>query len=221
MDQPEHGLSSRERVIRRLVEDIQSGKIVPGQRLITGEVADEIGISHGPVREALHQLAGEGLLELMKNRGARVRQLSTVNLLEGVQILQSVGSLAIRLAAQREPTDQQLAELRAITVQIADAGAERDARKFFAAVSRSHRKMNEIAGNSFLNPVLNRLHLEIFNAQLAEIIPGNWETYVANYAELAQIALSGHSNYALLEKKLVAHFDWVLTLLQGRIDQGL
>jgi DNA-binding GntR family transcriptional regulator len=54
-------------------EDIVEGRLEPGARLKTAELAERYGTSTNPVREALHQLQGEGIVVISPNRGARVR----------------------------------------------------------------------------------------------------------------------------------------------------
>jgi len=208
--------SSVDKIIELLLDGIQRGKIVPGQRLITSELSKNMGTSLAPVREAFHLLAGQGLLELLPNRGARVRELTTENLLEGVQILQVVGGLAIRLASKNKPNEAQTKALDAIMGRIYQAGDDRNATEFFLAISASHRYMNELAGNSYLNPVVGRLHLEYFNSQLATILPGNWDRYLSNYRELGALATTG--DYKKLEKMLSKHFDWVMSILREKIE---
>lgn len=55
--------------------EILGGVLPAGERLIAAEIAQRLGSSTNPVREALHQLRGEGLVEILPNRGARVREL--------------------------------------------------------------------------------------------------------------------------------------------------
>lgn len=63
----------REAVYRHLKERLLSGRFAPGERLSEPLLAQELGVSRTPVREALMRLAEEGLVELVPGRGARVR----------------------------------------------------------------------------------------------------------------------------------------------------
>jgi DNA-binding GntR family transcriptional regulator len=63
-------------VYDRLRDEIIGGKIATGTRLVAAELAERYGSSTNPVREALQQLRGEGLVEIQPNRGARVREVS-------------------------------------------------------------------------------------------------------------------------------------------------
>ncbi|ETX12731.1 hypothetical protein OCH239_17445 [Roseivivax halodurans JCM 10272] len=74
-DQPRPALGHAEPVAVRIRSDIATGRIPAGARLKTQELAARYGTSINPVREALHQLSGEGFAQIEKNRGARVREL--------------------------------------------------------------------------------------------------------------------------------------------------
>jgi len=76
-------LTSAERVLQELRTLILGAELVPGSRLGEVELADRLGVSRTPVREALTRLAAEGLVEIVANRGARVATW-TVAELEGV-----------------------------------------------------------------------------------------------------------------------------------------
>lgn len=85
----------------------------PGQRLVTRTLAEEIGVSLAPVREALHRLATEGLVEHVPGAGAFVRSANPQDLDELYVLRDAVESCAAAEAA-RYVTDDQLAELDAI-----------------------------------------------------------------------------------------------------------
>ena len=81
--------TSAERALTTLRELIMGGELAPGARLGEVELADRLGVSRTPVREALTRLAAEGLVQIVPNRGARVATW-TVAELEGVFDLRSV-----------------------------------------------------------------------------------------------------------------------------------
>ena len=69
-------------VLQHVRDGIFQGHYAPGQRLIEADLTRELGISRGPLREALHRLAADKILEIVPNRGAIVRRLSKREMLE-------------------------------------------------------------------------------------------------------------------------------------------
>ncbi|MDD5100065.1 MAG: GntR family transcriptional regulator [Syntrophales bacterium] len=67
--QPRNGMSVRERTYEQLKTDIFSGRFLPGERLAEEHLAEELGVSRTPVREALHKLEQDGLIEPLESRG--------------------------------------------------------------------------------------------------------------------------------------------------------
>ena len=66
----------RQAVVESLLTDVLQGRLRAGQHLGTQELAERHGVSHTPIREALIALAGVGVIDLLPNRGAVVRQVS-------------------------------------------------------------------------------------------------------------------------------------------------
>ncbi len=89
----------REVAYQSLRQLILNGTLAPNQRLFENELAEQMGISRTPVREALRQLETEGLVRLNARRGAVVAGLSAAEMREEFQIRAALEALAIRLAA--------------------------------------------------------------------------------------------------------------------------
>jgi DNA-binding GntR family transcriptional regulator len=115
-------LTSGERALEVLRELILSAQLAPGSRLGEVELAERLGVSRTPVREALTRLAAEGLVEIVANRGARVATW-TVAELEGVFDLRA--SLEPQLAGFAVPnaTESDVAELDALARRMVDVGS--------------------------------------------------------------------------------------------------
>lgn len=106
-------LTLTDQVFRLIQNAIVSGEIKPGSKISEPELARFYGISRGPLREAIHRLEGQKLVERTAHVGARVVSLSEQQLLELYQIRENLESLACRLAAQ-SIDKQKILELRAI-----------------------------------------------------------------------------------------------------------
>lgn len=99
---------------------ITSGEMVPGQRLVEADLAEAVGASRGHVRSALADLAVEGLIERIQNRGARVRQVTLEEALEIIEVRAAVEALCAAKAAEKVSEDE-IAELRDIGTNMTDA----------------------------------------------------------------------------------------------------
>ncbi len=111
-----------EDVAARLRDAILEGHFAPGERLREEQLANALGVSRGPVREALVQLERQGLVVINRNRGAVVAQLSREDLEELYTLRLAIEELAVRRAT-RFATDADLRELDAVMDQIREAVA--------------------------------------------------------------------------------------------------
>lgn len=115
-------LTSAERVLATLRDLIMGGELTPGARLGEVELAERLGVSRTPVREALSRLAAEGLVEIAPNRGARVVTW-TVAELEGVFDLRSVLEPRLTAHAVSGAGPADLDELDALARRMHEVGA--------------------------------------------------------------------------------------------------
>lgn len=120
-------------VTERIEAAIFSGALAPGSKLSEQKLAASLGVSRGPLREAIRRLEGRKLLHRTPNIGVRVATLSLRNLHELLQIRERLEGLACALAA-RYMSDQQVAELIAIVErqQAAQDGEAYDMTQDFA-----------------------------------------------------------------------------------------
>lgn len=207
---------SVEGVLTELRTGIQRGRYAPGQRLITSELADQMRTSLAPVREALHILAGEGLVNIRPNRGASVITLNPQTLIDGLQILGSIGALALQLVGPKLSDSKLQAEISRLSVLIKSAGKRRAPHDFFTAIAASYRVINDFSGNSYLNPILNRVHLEYFYRQMADYLPDDfWDRYIENYEHMAKFLHKEDIRGA--QRALSQHISWVIGLLRKRL----
>src|SRR5437764_2933287 len=112
--------SLREQVRDLLLDRIVAGEYPPGSRLVETRIAQELGVSQAPVREALRDLEQLGCVEYAPFRGSSVRALSVADLLDAFPVRSALESLACRLAVERI-TDAQLERLDALIAEMRDA----------------------------------------------------------------------------------------------------
>jgi DNA-binding GntR family transcriptional regulator len=130
----------------RLVAEIRAGALRPGDRLIETDLADRLGISRTPVREAIRQLESDGLVTHVPRAGAVVRRLDYAEITELYEMRAVLESTAARFAA-RAASDVEIAELATIT---AEMRAALDARALYDANRQFHTVILNAARNRFL-----------------------------------------------------------------------
>ena len=150
------GLPSSELVYRRLKEQIISGEMAPGSRLIELNIAADFGVSRTPVREALKRLAAENLVLADPARGMIVHAPDTGEIEDVFIVREALDGLAARLAAHRI-TPSELARLRLIvdTMREAIKGERRE--QILISNQRFHDVIYSAAGNPMLARVASDL----------------------------------------------------------------
>lgn len=139
----------RDQVRDVLLARVLSGAYPPGSRLVETRIAQELGISQAPVREALRDLEQLGCVEYQPFRGSTVRALSVGDLLEAFPVRAALEGLACRLAAERI-SDEQLEHLAALVEKMRRAGDAGDAQAESAADAEFHSTIVEAAANDTL-----------------------------------------------------------------------
>ncbi len=108
----------REVIFNSLREAIIIGELRPGERLMEVQLAEKMGVSRTPVREAIRKLELEGLVDMIPRKGAHVAELSIKDIMDVLEVRASLDGLATSLAAERI-TDDELKELKHINGQFA------------------------------------------------------------------------------------------------------
>jgi DNA-binding GntR family transcriptional regulator len=153
-----HG-QRRQKIVQSLLADVFQGRLRAGAHLVTQELADRFGVSHTPIREALITLAGIGIIDLLPNRGAIVRQVTAHEIREICQVRRVLECEATRSACGRI----HLAELHALAADLERllVAKARTGPQFIeqarAVDSRLHDLIADSCGNTFLAKELSRL----------------------------------------------------------------
>lgn len=150
-------------LLDRLREVFVLGEIPPGSKVPEALLCQRFGISRTPLREALKVLAAEGQVELLPNRGARVR-LQTLDEVEGLfSVAGALEALAGEQAAERI-TDAQLAEITALHERMRASFMRREQAGYYAA----NRAIHEAIVQATRNPVLQSQYA-VINARIRRV----------------------------------------------------
>lgn len=152
--------SAKQWVYRVLRRAIMTGQFEPGEPVTINGLAEALGVSAMPVREALHRLVSEGALELLDNRRVRVPDLDPARFEE---VLEARVALETRAAERAMPfiDDVRLARLRAFDQQADQALAVRNFGRLVEANFDFHRCLYEARPGTVLLPLIESLWLRL------------------------------------------------------------
>jgi DNA-binding GntR family transcriptional regulator len=139
-----------------LREQIFSKQIAPGSWLDEQLLAKQFGISRTPMREAIKVLASEGLITIKMRRGAYVTEVNRGDLEQIYTVLSLLESQAVKEVAIKASEDE-LNLLDSLHHRLEKAAADRDIEQFFEINSKFHELIQEIAGNRWMNGVIDDL----------------------------------------------------------------
>ena len=210
-------VSLHQQAAGRLRKLLVEGGIVPGAKLNERELSERLGVSRTPLREAIKQLAAEGLVDLVPNRGAVAVKLSEDDVRHTFEVLADLEGLSGELAAQRI-TDDELAELRALHYEMLACHARADLSGYYRLNAQIHSGITAAAKN----PVLARTYREL-NARVQALrFRSNqdrvkWSAAVKEHEQMIQalMARDGGALKAVLLDHLQHKRDSVLELMRA------
>jgi DNA-binding GntR family transcriptional regulator len=154
------GDTSGERpVVAGIRDAILSGEFVPNQRLVEADLSERFEASRASVRAALLELANEGLIERVQNRGARVRAVSLEEAIEISEVRMVLEGLCAAKAAERA-AEADAKELREIGEGMRAAVASGDVLGYSRLNERLHSTIRAVSGQRTASEVLERLRAQ-------------------------------------------------------------
>ncbi|MEV8099836.1 GntR family transcriptional regulator [Kitasatospora sp. NPDC085879] len=147
-------------VFQRLRDSIVRGELTPGEKVKDGELAERLGLSRTPVREALARLADIGLVESKPGVYTRITTLNRHDVAKTLAVLRSLDQLAVETAVPlMKPAD--LGRLRQANHDFKQAVATNDVEAALEADDRFHAVPVTVADNPVLSRVIEQLHPQI------------------------------------------------------------
>jgi DNA-binding GntR family transcriptional regulator len=186
------------RVRDALREEILSGRLEPGTRLKIGEVCQRFNISHMPVREALQQLQGEGMVTIEPNKGAIVRKMDAAFIRNIYQIRGAIEGLLIRLSVPHLQGDD-MREINRLADAYEQQSAKTDHKMLFEINKSFHLRIYCRADNEEAMKLLN-LHWALLGGLRSRYGYGakRFEQVRAEHRDLVEAVLDKDVERALL-----------------------
>lgn len=185
-----------QRVYDHLRTEILDGRLEPGAELIEVALAEQLGVSRGPLREAISRLAAEGLVTVSPRRGAVVRSLSKEEFLELYQVREALERMAVQLAVPRL-TDEHFEELASLNAEMETHAAGNEVESFFEANLAFHARLLEASGNRKLEELYRQLLGQLGRYRLRSLtLRGNLKRSVSEHKAILRAARRGDAERA-------------------------
>ena len=161
-------LPLRDVVFNTLRQAILKGELEPGERLMEIQLAERLGVSRTPIREAIRKLELEGLVLMIPRKGAEVAKISARSLRDVLEVRHALEELAIELACQRM-SEEDVGNLQKAQEDFKKAIAEGDAMKIAETDEHYHDVIYEGTQNAKLIQMLNNLREQMYRYRLEYI----------------------------------------------------
>lgn len=195
----------RDIVFKTLREAIITGDLQPGERLMEIKLANELGVSRTPVREAIRKLELEGLVIMTARKGAEVAPINEKDLREVLEIRSSLESLACELAC-KNVTDPDIRKLGLINDEINRAVEAEDIETITKKDVEFHETIYLITDNNRLIQMLHQLKEHIYRYRFEYIKDmKNKKTIVEEHNRIIDAIAAKDAKRASLEIEL--HID--------------
>lgn len=154
-------LPLRDVVFTTLRQAILRGELKPGERLMEIQLANKLGVSRTPIREAIRKLELEGLVLMIPRKGAEVAEITEKNLRDVLEVRESLEVLAVQLACERM-TEETFVELEAAAKAFEAEVATDDITKIAEADVFFHDIVYQATDNQRLIQLLNNLREQMY-----------------------------------------------------------
>ena len=160
-------LPLRDVVFNTLRDAILTGKLVPGERLMENQLADKLGVSRTPVREALRMLELENLVELVPRKGAQVLDMSEKDIINILEVRSALEGLATSVACKKM-SKEDLQQLKNMEVDFEKAVAENDVEHFVDIDEDFHDLIFAATENDKLINIFRNLRIQLYRYRMAQ-----------------------------------------------------
>lgn len=182
-------------IFEKVRDDILNDVYTLGDKLVESKLADELGVSRTPVREALKQLELDGLVESIPNRGVIVKGLSDQDIYDIYSVRISIESIAAELAVERM-TPEDLKELTDIYDLMEFFTMKNDSAKIFELNTQFHEKIYACTKSRYLEHILKDFQIFIKSTRLESLkTKGRLEIALAEHKGILE-AFKNHDKEA-------------------------
>jgi DNA-binding GntR family transcriptional regulator len=186
---PVRAVTPSQQVAEGVIDSLDTGRLVPGQRLVEADLCLRYGVGRGPVREALQRLANEGVVEISRNKGARIREISIADAIRTLEVTELLSGLSARNAAGRIGRPGAAEAVREVLDGLTAAEAEEDDGPFVQARRRFYAALLRIGANQELLRIVPMVQVHVMRAQFN--LNRTQRRLIADYRAIGEAVLAG------------------------------
>lgn len=146
----------KEQVYTIIKKNILDGIYKHGTRLLENKIAEELNVSKSPIREALKELSGEGLVEIIPNKGAFVKQLTKQDIMDILEFRIIIEKYSIRKTIEKASSNS-LKKLESLYNKMEEAYLEKDVNKYALVDAQFHETIYVLSGNKLIHKVSSNI----------------------------------------------------------------
>lgn len=200
-----------------IMNGLAKQKLVPGQRLVEADLAEQYQVSRNSVREALQQLAAQGVVELPRNKGAAIRSLSLQETLEVLDVAERMTGLLAKSAAQGIAAGRPGEPIRDALAELERANADQDVDAFARARRSLYRALLHASGSQELRRLFPSIQMPVVYAQHR---PATLQTVrMRDYQAICDAVLRGNEQAA--DEAGIAHVQNVRDAIVQPLSHGV
>lgn len=206
LDYPvEKPLTLRERIVDFIKDSVVSGRLKPGERVPEQEIAENLGISRTPIREAFRQLESEGFITVTPRKGAVVSPITDKDVSEFYTIKSLLEGFAAKTACHKL-TQKDIKKLESLNTQMDRCAEKSDVKGFFKLDNQFHDIFLKACGNEKLCAMVYQLVQQFERFRITALsVPGRMHDSVRQHTEI--IDAFRDSNVALVESLVMANAE--------------
>lgn len=206
-----------------LRDAILKGEFQPGDRMVESTLARKLQVSQGVVREAIHALEHQGLLQKIPNKGTFVVKFTIEDYAQVHQVRLALETLAVELAKENAGVDE-VSALEEYVEQMKRAASRNDLYEFFKGDLGFHQCIYRLSGNIHLEKALNTVVLPELSFALLRALPSNsfnWHEVAADHEAFLRTFRAGSTGAArkAAVSLMTKYFRQIHSFLRRRADK--
>ncbi len=186
---PPTALSAADAVFFGIVHGLEAQRFVPGQRLVEVDLAAQFGVGRNSVREAMQRLTADGIVDVLRHKGAAIKSLTLQETLHVLDVAERMTGLLAYTAAQGVRGGHSPQALQTGLQWLDAAEQAQDADAFARARRHFYRALLDAAGSRELRRLFPSIQMPIVYAQ--HRLPGLQKLRLADYHAIAQAVIAG------------------------------